>query len=110
MVGLMTQGAGQEAGPFDLADRSRGIAGPHPDARRAGHLLGQVGDRKAALLLLLLAVALDDDRVDEDDHGPRIRPDGEVDDRDPLVQADLRSRQPDSGRGMAGLDHVGDQA
>ena len=42
--------------------------------------------------------------------GARIRADREVDDRDALVQADLGSRQPDPGRGMAGLDHVGDQA
>ena len=75
----------------------------------AQDLLREIGDGKAALLFLLLPGALEDDRVHQDDHRAGIGADREVDDRHPLVDADLRSGQADAGRRVAGLDHVGDQ-
>ena len=83
--------------------RTRTRAGPD-------HLLAEVRHGQAALLLLLLARALEHDGVDQHDHGARIGPDREVDDGDLLVDADLRRGESDARGGVAGLDHVGDQA
>jgi hypothetical protein len=63
-----------------------------------------------ALFFLLLPRHIEDDRIDQDEDAVGIRADGEVDDRQTQVDADLGRGKTDPGSRMAGLDHVGDQA
>ena len=63
--------------------------------------------REAAFLDIGHADRFDDFRVDE--HDERIAALGNVDHDDLLVHVDLGRGQPDSGRGVHGFGHVGDQ-
>ncbi len=67
------------------------------------------GRREAALFFVLLAFALDDLRIDEDDLVVGVLLEADVDDGEALREADLRSGEADSLRGVHGLEHLFDQ-
>src|SRR6266542_466862 len=109
MVGLVAEGAGHQPLAPHLALLAVAVEVTDLHALRPRHGLGEVGDRKTSLVLGDLTEALDDLGVDEDVELLGTLADGEVDDHEPLRDADLVRRQADAGGGVHGDDHVVDQ-
>lgn len=93
---------------FELEGLPLAVEGPHPDPQRTLHLVGDPGEGEAALDVGLSARGLHQLGVDEDVELLRVLAHGDVDDGDPGLGPDLGRGQAHSGRGMHGLDHVGD--
>src|SRR4029079_19370941 len=79
----------------------------HVDPFRAHHVVPDAGDREAALLALLLALAEDDHRVHERVRRPRRVLLRHVDHEDALEHADLVRGETDAVVGLHRLAHVG---
>ena len=79
----------------------------HGDGVGAGDVGEDPGDRQAALLVDLLALAGQDLRVHE--HQRLVLALADVDDHEPVVGVDLGRRQADARGGVHGLEHVVDQ-
>ena len=61
MVDLVAEGAGEELGGGVDALLAVGVEAPHGDPGRAHRRAAVAGDREAALLVSLLALALEDE-------------------------------------------------
>ncbi len=77
--------------------------------RSALHLLANFRKTEAALLFVLLPLAKDDLGIDEHQFLRRILSLAQVDDGDALGHGNLRRGQPNTLRGIHGLEHVVDE-
>ncbi len=110
MVDLVAEGPGQQVLALDLDRPALEVEAADDHTVGPGHLLFDVGDRKAALLADRFPFLGHDLRIDQDVEGVRVLADREVDDDDPLVEPDLGRGQADAGRGVDRFDHVAGQA
>ena len=76
---------------------------------RTRHFLAELRDAEAAFVGSLPAFGVNDLRIDEHDLRLGIFLECDIDDRDALANADLRSCQPDAVRGIHALEHVVDE-
>ena len=106
MVDLVAEGPGQQVLAFDLDRAPLDVESAGDDAVGPGDLFLDVGDRETAFLADGLAFLEHDLGIDQDVERVLVLADREVDDDEPLVDADLGRGQPDAGGGVDGLDHV----
>src|SRR5205085_9984399 len=69
MVGLMAEGARQQAFPVHLKRLSRGVLRPNRYVLRPRHISATTRHGKAALLLALLSLRVNDLRIGQNDFG-----------------------------------------
>jgi hypothetical protein len=86
-----------------------GVLGANGDTLRTRDLLTKPGNAEAALFARLGTFAADDLGIDEHQSLVGVLSGAGVDHRDPLADADLRSRQPHAFRHVHRFEHVLDQ-
>jgi len=109
VVDFVVEGAGHEISPLQRADLAVQIHRFDHAAIRPPHPLRETGQAEAALLVRVGPAILQDPRVDEDVHFPRLLTDAEVDDGDLKPDAHLVGGQADTRGGVHRLDHVPDE-
>src|SRR5581483_7375281 len=82
------------------------VLGAHRDLARARYRLAEFGDAEAALILAVPSFDVDDLRVHQNEFRVGILFEGDVDDRQPLRNADLGGRQANTVGGIHRLEHV----
>jgi hypothetical protein len=108
VVDLVLQAAPQQPLALDAHRPAVGVKAFDDDARRALDGRAEAGDAQASLLLALgIAARLDDARVDERERRDAVLVD--IDDDEPLRDADLRRGEADALRVVHRLEHVGNQ-
>ena len=106
MVDLVLDAHGQQAIGIDGEGLAVEIQRRDGDGVGPLHLVVDAGDGQTAFLVGLQRVALSDD-FGVDEHPQLVLLFGHVDDDDTFVHVDLRGRQPDAGRLVHRLGHVG---
>src|SRR5258708_14747452 len=109
VVDLVLHGAGEKLFTFDLEPVSVDILRADLDLGGAMDLLANLGEAEATLFFELLALALDDLGIDEDELLFGILLEADVDDGKPLRDAALRCGEAEALRGVHGREHLIDE-
>src|SRR5260370_1772175 len=109
VVDLVLHGAGEKLFTFDLEPVSVDILRADLDLGGAMDLLANLGEAEATLFFELLALALDDLGIDEDELLFGILLEADVDDGEALRDADLLRGDADALRGVHALEHLIDE-
>jgi hypothetical protein len=109
VIGFMQQSPGQQLFPSFVKNLAVNILGAHGDFVGAGYVLAKVRNTQAPFALRVLALFVNDFRINQHELGVRVFFEGDIDDRDAASDADLRRGQSNPVSGVHGLEHVIDE-
>src|ERR1700737_2988798 len=109
MIGLVQEGASQQIFAGLLEPLSIHVLRPDHHLAGTRHRLPKLGNAEAAFVLGVAAFGANDFRIGDHQPGVRVLLEGDVDDRQPLRNSNLRRRQSHAVRSVHGLEHVLDQ-